>query len=547
MQERIVGGYRLVAQIGYGGMSTVFAAEDEAGNRVALKLLNPAMVSTERGRERLQREVHMLQKVRGPFVAEVLDAETEENEAFIVTELIEGPTLEEDVRRGGIFTEEDLAELGEQLAEAVRQIHAAGVLHRDLKPSNVMMSERGPVLIDFGIAQLDEDSRLTQTGFLSHTPGYCDPRIINGASPDEDADWWALAAILAFAATGEHPFGTGSSPAVMNRVLTGKPTLPDLPPALAMAFSQALAPRPVDRLSFFALLRILRDPDSLPHEWQTRTLRTCDGTFVDSPLTIQHTYLNGEARVESTEHVQTSEDSVPTRVGVTSLGESSRVWSEESGGDTDFDEPGQVTPYEEWMRPLPRSRFLIVSVGALLVSLALVRPTWASFIYILLSFLAANVGAGYSSLMRKRREHGRRLRAEGVYMTLRAPWLVLVALISCAVSCALGGSLAATLLWMVTRLGGALSVGHVQSIFALVVAVFFFISWVCPTNSPARIGARVIARSLAPSVPYRAFWCLVLLVAALGCALYAVGGGISPQWSPLSEPGFLGEIFFVLR
>ena len=243
-----IGGYRLIKRIGAGGMSTVFEAEDGAGVRVALKLLHPALVVDYSGRERLRREVAMLQKVRGRYVAEVLDAETDADEAFIVTELIDGPTLEQDVVDSGVFEGEDLVELAEHLRQAVEAIHEAGVLHRDLKPSNVMLGPDGPVLIDFGIAQVDEDSRLTVPGSVAHTPGYCDPRVINGANPDETADWWALAAVLAFAATGRAPFGKGNPQAIMRRVFEGVPDIVGIQGPVAAAFVRALAPDIEDRI-----------------------------------------------------------------------------------------------------------------------------------------------------------------------------------------------------------------------------------------------------------------------------------------------------------
>ena len=132
MDRQEIGGYRIVRQIGYGGMSTVYEAVDAEGRHVALKLLHTHIANSPDGRERFRREVRMMQKVKGPHVAEVLDIETEEADAFIVTQLIEGDTLQDDVDIRGRFTEEDLVQLAKDLREAVRSIHAVGVLHRDL-------------------------------------------------------------------------------------------------------------------------------------------------------------------------------------------------------------------------------------------------------------------------------------------------------------------------------------------------------------------------------------------------------------------------------
>lgn len=261
MRERAeIGGYAIIKRLGSGGMSVVFEAEDAEGHRVALKLLHPSIVDTPIGRERLRREIRMMQRVRGPYVAHVIDAEADEDEAFIVTELIDGPTLEQDVQDAGVFTGTDLVELAENLRDAVASIHEVGVLHRDIKPSNVMMAASGPILIDFGIAQVEEDQRLTMTGQLSHTPGYCDPRIFDGASPDEASDEWATVAVLCYAATGSHPFGSGTSPAVLKRVLSGDAEIQVLAPELAAAFRCALSPNEHERMSIDQLIDVIGDP-----------------------------------------------------------------------------------------------------------------------------------------------------------------------------------------------------------------------------------------------------------------------------------------------
>ncbi|MGO1591539.1 MAG: serine/threonine protein kinase [Ancrocorticia sp.] len=252
-----IGGYDIVRKIGSGGMSTVYEAADGQGHRVAMKVLHPHVADTLDGRERMRREVRMLRKVKGPYVAEVLDVETDDDDAFIVTQLIDGPTLEDDVVTGGIYTEEDLASLARNLQKAVASIHAVGVLHRDLKPSNVMMKRGRPVLIDFGIAQLGDDPRITQHGQIAGSPGYTDPQVLRGAEPSKQADWWALAAVLAYAATGYAPFGSDASLVITNRVLRGEMKLPGLTPAIRRAFERALAPDPATRISFEELVRAI--------------------------------------------------------------------------------------------------------------------------------------------------------------------------------------------------------------------------------------------------------------------------------------------------
>ena len=202
-----VGGYRIVAPLGSGGMGAVYRAVDGGGGEVALKLLHPHVGADAAARERLRREVAALQRLRHPGVAAVLDAEADSTEAFIVTELVDGENLARHVREHGPLAGSALADLAGGLFEVLDAVHAAGVVHRDLKPSNVVLTAERPVLIDFGIAQGLDDAPLTSTGVVLGTPGYLAPELLDGAEPDESSDWWGWATVLAFAATGRDPFG----------------------------------------------------------------------------------------------------------------------------------------------------------------------------------------------------------------------------------------------------------------------------------------------------------------------------------------------------
>ena len=223
-------------------MGTVYLAQDPAGNFVAFKLLHSFLGSDSSARKRLSREAATINKVRSDAVARVLDLETEGADAFIVTEFISGPTLAQDIREAGPWSGDDLVDLADRLAAALRQLHQSGVIHRDIKPGNIMVSARGPVLIDFGIAQLAGDERLTSTGLVTGTPGYLAPWVLDGAAPDAESDWWSWAAVLVHAATGRPPFGSGPLEAVIARVRTGAPDVRGLPMGLQRALTQALSP-----------------------------------------------------------------------------------------------------------------------------------------------------------------------------------------------------------------------------------------------------------------------------------------------------------------
>ena len=241
-----IGGYRILATLGRGGMGAVYRARDADGRMVALKLLHAHLDDPET-RERLRREVAALQKVRHAGVARVLDAEIESAEAFIVTELQAGTDLGRHVRREGPLAPRELAELAARLREALAVVHDAGVLHRDLTPGNVMVTPDGPVLIDFGVAQVIEDARVTAAGLVTGTPGYVAPELLEGVDPSVATDWWGWAAVLTFAATGKPPFGRGGIAAVLTRVRAGKPALAGLDERVADVLRRSLAVDPADR------------------------------------------------------------------------------------------------------------------------------------------------------------------------------------------------------------------------------------------------------------------------------------------------------------
>ena len=275
---REVGGYRLLTRLGSGGMGTVYEALDAEDRSVALKLIHPHVAADPAARRRLAREVSLLHRIKGEGVARVLDAEVDGAEAFVVTELIEGPTLEEDVEAHGPFEPDELSGLAHGLADALAAIHAAGVVHRDLKPSNVMLSPAGPVLIDFGIAQVADDVRLTQTGMVTGTPGYLDPEVISGAEPSPECDWWAWAAVLLFAATGRPPFGQGTMATVLQRVAGGHAQTDGAEESVGVALRSALDPTPERRLGHESVL------DVLDGKWSTQDVVEATAFLATAPV-----------------------------------------------------------------------------------------------------------------------------------------------------------------------------------------------------------------------------------------------------------------------
>jgi eukaryotic-like serine/threonine-protein kinase len=248
-----VGRYRLTARLGAGGMGVVYLGHAGDGRQVAVKVLRPEYADDAEFRARFRREVAAMTRVRNRYTVQVLDADTDSATPFIVTQFADGPSLSEHVNAQGPLYPEAVFRLAAALAEAIAAIHAAGVTHRDLKPSNVLLTNAGPMVIDFGIAQVADGASITRTGMAVGSPGYMAPEQVTGhAGREADIFTWAL--IVAFAASGRPPFGTGETVGILHRILNESPDVSAVPPQLMPLVSAALAkdprhrPRAVDLL-----------------------------------------------------------------------------------------------------------------------------------------------------------------------------------------------------------------------------------------------------------------------------------------------------------
>ena len=260
--DQELGGYRLIEELGSGGMGVVYLGVDGGNNPVAVKVLHPHIANDETARKRLARETRTLRRIRHPRIAEVLDAELDSAQPFIITEFVDGQTLSDDVRDNGPFAEDELVHFGHALLDALNAVHDAGVIHRDLKPANVMIMDGEPMVIDFGIAQVADEVRVTATGLVMGTPGYLSPEIADGKSSSEKTDWWGWAATMAFAATGRNPYGSGPLEAVLGRVAMGKFDLDGAPKNFAPLIAACLDPKPERRPSGQMILDALVDIES---------------------------------------------------------------------------------------------------------------------------------------------------------------------------------------------------------------------------------------------------------------------------------------------
>ncbi|MGW0701541.1 serine/threonine-protein kinase [Streptomyces sp. NPDC002867] len=268
---RHIGEYRLLARLGAGGMGQVYLARSDRGRTVAVKLVRQELAEQEQFRNRFRLEVRAALRVGGRWTAPVLDADTEAPVPWVATGYIAGPALHTVVSGAhGPLPERSVRLLASGLAHALTSIHAAGLVHRDLKPSNILVTIDGPRVIDFGIARaLDTvtDGGLTRTGVLVGSPGFMSPEQIRGDRVTPAGDVFCLGSVLAYAATGRLPFGTGDSGvhAQMFRIAQEEPSLDGVPEGLRDLVRDCLHKDPAARPTPAQILeRTDREADGEP-------------------------------------------------------------------------------------------------------------------------------------------------------------------------------------------------------------------------------------------------------------------------------------------
>jgi serine/threonine-protein kinase len=239
---RTLSRYRIVEQLGAGGMGVVYRAHDERLERdVALKVLPDGALADEAARQRFQVEARALSRLNHPHIGLVYDFDTLDGVDFLVLEYIPGDTLATTLARGPL-PEPAILALGGQIAEALDAAHERGVLHRDLKPANVVVTPGGQAkVLDFGLARMAPAAEsagvatMTRTQTIAGTVPYMAPEQLLGSATDHRIDVFALGAVLYEMATGQAPFQGSSSPALVNAILNQRPMRPrELNPALSM-------------------------------------------------------------------------------------------------------------------------------------------------------------------------------------------------------------------------------------------------------------------------------------------------------------------------
>jgi eukaryotic-like serine/threonine-protein kinase len=242
-----IGPYRLRGVLGSGGMGRVFLGASADGQLAAVKVIRADLASDPEFRARFRREVTVARKVSSRFTVPLIGADTDGPVPWLATAYVTGPSLADAVREHGPLPGQSVLELAAGLAAGLSAIHAAGVVHRDLKPSNVLLAQDGPRVIDFGISVAAETSPLTRTGLLIGSPGYMSPEQVEGREIGAPSDVFSLGAVLAFAATGEAPFGSGSAPTLAYRAVYRQVNLDRVPAEVRGLIQRCLAKDPRQR------------------------------------------------------------------------------------------------------------------------------------------------------------------------------------------------------------------------------------------------------------------------------------------------------------
>jgi predicted Ser/Thr protein kinase len=268
---KAIGRYEITAELGRGGMGTVYKGHDPLLDRtVALKVLASELLAEEGMRERFLREARSAARLQHPHVVTVYEFGEVEGVPFIAMEFLNGDDLASAVKRGRLPDLDSRLAVMEQLCEGLAYAHARGVVHRDVKPSNVYLLGDGTVkIVDFGIARLEGGTLATRTGELLGTPGYMAPEQFSGAVADHRVDQWAAGVILYELVSGRRPFDAGTVSALIYQIVHTAPPPVDVAacgasPELLDILERALAKDPDQRFAdlaeFAQALREVRDP-----------------------------------------------------------------------------------------------------------------------------------------------------------------------------------------------------------------------------------------------------------------------------------------------
>jgi serine/threonine protein kinase len=510
---RTVGDYTLLALLGEGGMGVVHLARKGDGPRVALKVLRPHIVGDDEARRRLAREVSSLERIRSRWIAEIVDADPWASTPYVATRYVPGLSLHDHVPQEGPITGGDLHWFARCLAEGVASVHAVGVLHRDVKPSNVLLEGRTPILIDFGLARVADDPKLTHTGWLLGTPGYLAPEILYGDDATTASDVHSWASTVAFAGTGHPPFGRGPSVAIMDRVRRGEHDIAGLPDDLRAVVAAALDPDPERRPTLPEIIRRLGgDPATAPRP----------APIEDDPFTLP---LALAAQADSAASTRISEG-LAADPGTLPYPE-------------DFEDDPDDLPVDLEPVPTLESASLVLRRGLSMLALGLVMGAATSaWPYATLALMLIG-----SWLLRTCTltvtAHGDRRRLRGarwydvLVAPLSAPWYLVAAVPGALLlgTWALGVGIAGVLLCYAAGLSAAFTL----FIGGLCVEVGL---WVGPGAAHVRWPVRVVAHAVALRTGR---WAVITVVAVACAGFMGQQASLDVDWSPFGRPPLVGH------
>lgn len=508
-QDRI-GDYELVRKIGEGGMGVVYKALDADGQAVAVKVLRAHIAHDRSARERLRREVSTLVRVRSPYAAAFLDADVDGENPYLVTSFVPGAALDEVVESDGPFGAARLARLGRGLAEALGAIHDAGIVHRDLKPGNVLMVDDDPVLIDFGIAHVADDARLTSTGLVMGTPGYLSPEIVEGDEVTEATDWWGWAATLAYAASGRAPFGRGPMPVVLDRVCRGEYDLSGVDPRLRPLLEAALDPDASRRPAAADVLEAL-------------DLFASGGHTGEMPV-LEHRRPPADRRRPATERFARQGTDTPQQPDPTERfgPRPGAPVSRQVGPDRPVPSvaPGRFVPPPDPRIGQSSRTGTLAAMLAALTGIAAVLPTVAIVLLVLWAIAARWCDKSITSLVLRRYSSGPR-KSDTFVVAVTSPWhggiAALATLLTVLIPAFVGGcSAAAVALVYSMAEDDSVYLGRPLPL-AVGVLIGALVMWWGPGGIPLRRGSRSIVRGVVRGEP------LTRIIIGL-CAVIALAG-----------------------
>ncbi|MCX5404954.1 protein kinase [Streptomyces sp. NBC_00335] len=272
----IVGGYRLAAVLGAGGMGKVYLSYTPGGRPIAIKVIRSEFGEDPEFRRRFQQEVRSAERVQGLYTAPVIDSDTEGAQPWLATAYVPGPSLAHAVALHGALPTRSVLLLAVGVAEALTVIHGAGIVHRDLKPANVLLASDGPRVIDFGIARAADTTALTSTGVSVGTPAFMAPEQASAGTITPATDVFALGQMAAFAAIGSSVYGDGPSHAVLYRIVHEDPDLSGLPEELRPLVTRCLSRDPAERPDLTEVIALCHAAAAAPlrqgEDWLPRAI-----------------------------------------------------------------------------------------------------------------------------------------------------------------------------------------------------------------------------------------------------------------------------------